>query len=370
MVDEGERGIKRQGERGLKDERRRGGRRTSRSCRRRWRLLCTGRCSVSTRNRTGEEGEDTQRADGAKEEKKRKDRRREGRGETGGLVAATLRYDSRLSYPPHYLVLLPSLPPPFLPMLLLVPVSTPPSLRTNPSSPAQRRLSPLSADPRSAPTTSCLDGAYTDAANFAHRRTLARATVSCDSPSLSVRQSSLFHTTPISLTQPLRSAFFSFHGVCLFLTFSHRRVLSRVHTHGPDTRAPLGSLASDKATAAIVAVAVVTDDVVGASIPMRLCAIATRGLIWYVHAVWYGEQKIERDSWWYIRYERRANHRPRLAVVLIATLPLGKQTRGSERESLTVPRKCSSYWSRLAFSRAEQLQRRETNEEKSLPGSL
>lgn len=39
-----------------------------------------------------------------------------------------------------------------------------------------------------------------------------------------------------------------------------------------------------------------------------------------------------------------------------ATLPLGKQTRGSERESLTVPRKCSSYWSRLAFSRAEQLQ--------------
>lgn len=119
MVDEGERGIKRQGERGLKDERRRGGRRTSRSCRRRWRLLCTGRCSVSTRNRTGEEGEDTRRADGAKEEKKRKkDRRREGReggGEregTGGLVAATLRYDSRLSYPPHYLVLLPSLPPP------------------------------------------------------------------------------------------------------------------------------------------------------------------------------------------------------------------------------------------------------------------
>lgn len=200
MVDEGERGIKRQGERGLKDERRRGGRRTSRSCRRRWRLLCTGRCSVSTRNRTGEEGEDTQRADGAKEEKKRKDRRREGRGETGGLVAATLRYDSRLSYPPHYLVLLPSLPPPFLPMLLLVPVSTPPSLRTNPSSPAQRRLSPLSADPRSAPTTSCLDGAYTDAANFAHRRTLARATVSCDSPSLSVRQSSLFYTKPISLT--------------------------------------------------------------------------------------------------------------------------------------------------------------------------
>lgn len=106
-------------ERGLKDERRRGGRRTSRSCRRRWRLLCTGRCSVSTRNRTGEEGEDTRRADGAKEEKKRKkDRRREGReggGEregTGGLVAATLRYDSRLSYPPHYLVLLPSLPPP------------------------------------------------------------------------------------------------------------------------------------------------------------------------------------------------------------------------------------------------------------------
>lgn len=82
-------------------------------------MLCTGRCSVSTRNRTGEEGEDTRRADGAKEEKKRKkDRRREGReggGEregTGGLVAATLRYDSRLSYPPHYLVLLPSLPPP------------------------------------------------------------------------------------------------------------------------------------------------------------------------------------------------------------------------------------------------------------------
>lgn len=248
MVDEGERGIKRQRERGLKDERRRGGRRTSRSCRRRWRLLCTGRCSVSTRNRTGEEGEDTRRADGAKEEKKRKkDRRREGReggGEregTGGLVAATLRYDSRLSYPPHYLVLLPSLPPPpFLPMLLLVPVSTPPSLRTNPSSPAQRRLSPLSADPRSAPTTSCLDGAYTDAANFAHRRTLARATVSCDSPSLSVRTVlSLSHHTDLSYS---RSAFFSFHGVCLFLTFSHRRVLSRVHTHGPDTRAPLGSL--------------------------------------------------------------------------------------------------------------------------------
>lgn len=156
------------------------------------------------------------RGEGGEEEEGSSKRRK---GETGGLVAATLRYDSRLSYPPHYLVLLPSLPPPFLPMLLLVPVSTPPSLRTNPSSPAQRRLSPLSADPRSAPTTSCLDGAYTDAANFAHRRTLARATVSCDSPSLSVRQSSLFHTTPISLThaQPFSPSMVSV-SFSLFLT--------------------------------------------------------------------------------------------------------------------------------------------------------
>lgn len=279
MVDEGECGIKRQGERGLKDEKRRGGRRTSRSCRRRWRLLCTGRCSVSTRNRTGEEGEDTQRADGAKEEKKRKDRRREGRGETGGLVAATLRYDSRLSYPPHYLVLLPSLPPPFLPMLLLVPVSTPPSLRTNPSSPANVvfRLSPPTlVRPQQPPVqTARTQTRPTSHTDVCSRAQLSRATLLL-----------CLYAASLSLT-PHRSLLLA---LGLFLL---PRCLSLSHFFSPcikprphaQARHAFGSLASDKAIAAIVTVAVVTGDVVGASMPMRLCAIATRGLIWYVHAV-------------------------------------------------------------------------------------
>ena len=66
-----------------------------------------GRC-VTEGRRTGEEGEERGGAEGEREKEKGGRReRREGRkgGEeregTGGLVAATLRYDSRLSYPPH-----------------------------------------------------------------------------------------------------------------------------------------------------------------------------------------------------------------------------------------------------------------------------
>lgn len=59
------------------------------------------------------------------------------------------------------------------------------------------------------------------------RNCLVRLSFSVCTPLLSPS-----HHTDLSYSH---SAFFSFHGVCLFLTFSHR-VLSRVHTHRPDTR--------------------------------------------------------------------------------------------------------------------------------------